>query len=49
LCAIALFAGRLVAGTRLRVAGAALVACTLLLLLFPEANGVLIRLIEGPQ
>ncbi len=49
LCGTALFAGRLVAGTRLRMAGAALVACTLLLVLFPEANGVLIRLIEGPQ
>jgi urease accessory protein len=49
LCGMALFAGRLVSGARMRVAGAALVVCTLLLVLFPEANGVLVQLIEGPQ
>jgi len=49
LCGTALLAGRLVVGTRLRMAGAALIICTLLLLLFPDANGVLVRLLEGPQ
>jgi urease accessory protein len=49
LCVTALFAGRLFVETRLRLAGAALMLCTLLLQIFPEANGVLVRLLEGPQ
>ena len=49
LSGLGLLAGRLAASTRLRFAGAALMACTFLLLLFPEANGVLVRLLEGAQ
>jgi urease accessory protein len=49
LCGVALMTGRCTSQTRLRHAGAALVVLTLLLLLFPEGNGVLIRLLEGPQ
>jgi urease accessory protein len=49
LSGLGLLAGHLAASTRLRFAGAALMACTFLLLLFPEANGVLVRLLEGAQ
>ena len=48
-CGAAFWAGRFVAERRLRLAGAGLVAATVLVTLFPEANGVLVRLLEGPR
>jgi urease accessory protein len=48
-CLTGLFAGWLLAESRLRLAGAALLACTALVFLFPEANGVLVQLLEGPR
>jgi urease accessory protein len=48
-CLAGLCAGRLFTEARLRLAGAALMACTALVVLFPEANGLLIQLLEGSR
>jgi urease accessory protein len=47
-CGAALFAARYVAEARLRIAGIGLLVATGLLAIFPEANGILVRLLEGP-
>jgi urease accessory protein len=47
--AAALLAGRVLAEARLRLAGAVLLAGAGLLMMFPEANAVLIQLLEGAR
>ncbi len=47
--AAALFAGRVLAEARLRFAGGALMAGAGLLVIFPEANAVLVQLLEGAR
>jgi urease accessory protein len=48
-CTTALLAGRVLAESRIRLAGAVLLAGAGLLVMFPEANAVLAQLLEGAR